>query len=1066
MKNGTDQGSAPSTLQSLGVQLMAQDSLEKKVAETADKAMLAREIELDEKRLEKTEKQYKKYTHKISQLQSKLERPNIRISEKEAIRKEIADIKDLDLKPLIADLKDLRKRLAESQKKSSIDTQNQIDDSTTQLPTETKQEFLIRTGKITAFGSSNGFIQDDNAKPENLPNHQNLIAPGLEGLEKINDEEYDYGSVSDDDDEIVEVFPTQANIDDGDEATYQRRLKQWVSRRSRLRAENRPDYVDDPTIEEWRKPHPTNNDAVLNDEFRIPGDIYPSLFDYQKTCVQWLWELYAQKTGGIIGDEMGLGKTVQLISFLAGLHYSGKLDKPILIVCPATVLKQWCNEFHRWWPAMRTVILHSIGTGMTGKKSKKDLDDDEALELLMEQSEYGSKKSLGGLQSDRNAKDLINKVVSKGHVIITTYVGARIYSKYLLPVKWGYVALDEGHKIRNPDSYITLTCKQFKTPNRVILSGTPIQNNLVELWSLFDFVFPGRLGTLPVFQRQFCVPINLGGYANATNVQVQTSYKCAVILRDLIAPYLLRRVKSDVAKDLPKKSEMVLFCKLTSQQRTLYENFLSSEDVTKIVKGSRNALYGIDILRKICNHPDLVDLSVKGKLAPNGTSTKIQERSGKLQVVNTLLDTWVGEGRKVLVFTQTRQMLDILQQFMEAKVRENKMRYNFLRMDGSTPIGSRQTLVDQFNNDPQYPVFLLTTRVGGLGVNLTGASRVIIYDPDWNPSTDLQARERAWRLGQKKDVTIYRLMIAGSIEEKIYHRQIFKQLLTNKILKDPKQKRFFKMNDLYDLFTLGDDNTKGTETADISTASPLNNGKDDDDFLQVSQIKGVSSLQHFEDGSNSNDDGEKEDADLMAGLFKSSGIHSTLEHDSVLNASSDANLIDSEATRIAEEAVKALRESRKETRKTNIGVPTWTGKFGKAGRLQSPQKKKASMSIGGSLSTSRVNSNTTSREGSPSPIVSSSSILASMQKKKQQTMAPKTARRQMVSTEDDAALIRRLSEYMSGIDGFFSTSGAILDNLNVDVSNEKTVKVVRGMLKSICTWDKTKKGWILNEEFR
>ena len=162
----------------------------------------------------------------------------------------------------------------------------------------------------------------------------------------------------------------------------------------------------------------------------------------------------------------------------------------------------------------------------------------------------------------------------------------------------GYVVLDEGHKIRNPDLDISLTCKMIKTVNRIILSGTPIQNNLIELWSLFDFVFPGRLGTLPVFQQQFSIPINIGGYANSNNLQVKTAYKCAVVLRDLISPYMLRRLKSDVAKDLPKKNEMVLFVKLTKPQQELYEKFLQSEDLDSILKGKRNMLMGIDIFER------------------------------------------------------------------------------------------------------------------------------------------------------------------------------------------------------------------------------------------------------------------------------------------------------------------------------------------------------------------------------------------------------------------------------------------------------------------------------------
>ncbi|KAH9245779.1 hypothetical protein BASA81_016716 [Batrachochytrium salamandrivorans] len=284
------------------------------------------------------------------------------------------------------------------------------------------------------------------------------------------------------------------------------------------------------------------------------------------------------------------------------------------------------------------------------------------------------------------------------------------------------------------------------------------------------FVFPGRLGTLPVFQTQFSVPISLGGYANASNIQVQTAYKCACILRDLISPYMLRRMKSDVASDLPKKSEQVLFCRLSHIQRREYELFLST---------NRPADYGA------------------------------VEKSGKMIVVKALLQMWKSQGHRVLLFSQTRQMLDILESFIRNEG------YVFLRMDGTTPIQQRSRLVDSFNYDESRFVFLLTTKVGGLGINLTSANRVIIFDPDWNPSTDMQARERAWRLGQKKSVTIYRLMTSGTIEEKIYHRQIFKQFLTNKILKDPRQRRFFKSNDLHDLFVLGGQEETTTETGDL-----------------------------------------------------------------------------------------------------------------------------------------------------------------------------------------------------------------------------------------------------------
>lgn len=549
----------------------------------------------------------------------------------------------------------------------------------------------------------------------------------------------------------------------------------------------------------------------------------------------------------------GLGKTIQIIAFLAGLHYSGKLDAPVVIVCPATLLKQWVKEFHRWWPPMRVAILHSSGSGMNGSKGEnsRDKDDDSFSEdyngtgkRQKTKKRFGGGKRLSKTEShERTVADtLVERISAKGHVIVTTYAGLRIHSSRLLRQSWSYIVLDEGHNIRNPDADITLRCKQFKTPHRIILSGTPIQNNLNELWSLFDFVFPGRLGTLPVFQSQFAIPINLGGYANASNIQVQTAYKCAVVLRDLINPYLLRRMKIDVASDMPKKSEQVLFCKLTPPQRKAYENFLKSDELNSIMDGKRHALFGIDVVRKICNHADILGRELHQHDEDYGDYTK----SGKMVVVKTLLEMWQKGKHRVLLFSQTRTMLDILEKFIK---REG---YSYRRMDGTTPIQNRMGLVDEFNARDDIYVFLLTTKVGGLGVNLTGADRVIIFDPDWNPSTDVQARERAWRLGQTRSVTIYRLMTSGTVEEKIYHRQIFKQFLTNKILKDPKQRRFFKSHDMADLFTLEDENAVGTETGGIFAGSEVavksqgkrkSSKRDVDNVDEVAKIEGVRKIE-------------------------------------------------------------------------------------------------------------------------------------------------------------------------------------------------------------------------------
>jgi DNA excision repair protein ERCC-6 len=756
-----------------------------------------------------------------------------------------------------------------------------------------------------------------------------------------------------------------AGIDDGNEQMYQHRLHVWVAKRSAARHRKHqqnptPEIeaeTEDAAEEEWFKPCPDAPDHQFENGIKLPGDIYPALFDYQKTGVQWLGELYAQQVGGIIGDEMGLGKTIQIISFLAGLHYSKKLTKPIIVVAPATVLRQWVNEFHRWWPPLRVSILHSSGSGMLNIGGESHIEEVEVA--------YGGAQKKPG-KSQKAAKKIVDRVVNHGHVLVTTYAGLQTYADVLISVDWGYAVLDEGHKIRNPNTAITIYCKELRTANRVILSGTPMQNNLVELWSLFDFVFPMRLGTLVNFRQAFEVPIKLGGYANATNLQVLTATKCAETLKSAISPYLLQRLKVDVASDLPKKSEQVLFCKLTRPQREAYEAFLSSEEMSSIFKGSRQSLYGIDILRKICNHPDLLDPRLRG--TPDykwGNPNK----SGKMQVVKALLEMWKRFGHKTLLFSQGVQMLNIIENFVKGLDG-----YKHLRMDGSTSIKDRQGLVDQFNNDPEIHVFLLTTKVGGLGVNLTGANRVIIFDPDWNPSTDVQARERAWRLGQKKEVTIYRLMTAGTIEEKIYHRQIFKQFLTNKILKDPKQRQTFQMKDLYDLFTLGGTENGTTETGEMFKGTEVQfqnspkpvivegdmkrsgaaSGVQTDfvikDFLpsgstetqkqgdadtQVRNLTGVASLEAFR-GDPVEDKPSSDEARLIEGIFARSGVHSALEHDQIINGkkrlSADRGMLEREAKKIAAEAAAELRKAGETARGIQPGTVTWTGEFGSAGR--------------------------------------------------------------------------------------------------------------------------------------
>ena len=806
--------------------------------------------------------------------------------------------------------------------------------------------------------------------------------------------------------------PTTDNEEDGD--------SDWLPAREACEEEGEEEYAagkrNDDYSDDWGEEElgvdgrggdsgqeEEDKDSSLDDDgeveefdggFQIPSCIFHKLFPYQRTGVKWMWELHCQEAGGIVGDEMGLGKTVQIVAFIAGLHRSGKLDGPVILLCPATIMGQWVREFQKWYPPMRVVMLHTSGSS---------LDKPE---------------------------ELVRDVVKTGGVVVTTYETMRRGAEYLTRPRWSYAVLDEGHKIRNPDADVTQAVKGLDTPHRLLLSGSPIQNKLVELWSLFDFVFPGRLGTLPVFQTHFELPIAAGGYANASHFQVQTAYKCALELRELIDPYLLRRLKSDVALQLPDKQEQVLFCRLTKQQRNLYERALSSPEVVRAMEGKCKVFGALTLMRKICNHPDLQHVHVIDKPANYGCPTK----STKMQLLGKILPLWKEQGHRVLLFSQTKQMLDILEKFVQ------KMGMTYRRMDGNSNIKSRMAKIDEFNRNPQIFVFLLTTRVGGLGVNLTGGNRVIIYDPDWNPSTDLQARERSWRIGQTRDVVIYRLLVSGTIEEKIYHRQIFKQFLTNKILKDPRQRRFFKTKDLMDLFTLGEDLGAGTETGDLfadiaDEMLPEDQSDEETYFSSGARVVGaaagagktaqrvadalgsasgkepaqLASIEVQDDSTSRNSknvtelnkqfgdkgsngaqisnvvDGivlpgvtvrthkrdapkdaagsaaeKKTETDMLRQLLSSNSISSAISHDSIMNNETGANdsVSRKEAESIARRASAALRLSGQQRMADPVNIPTWTGRAGLGGAPAVIREREAAAGVAAKPRFGRVTKST------------------------------------------------------------------------------------------------------------
>lgn len=357
---------------------------------------------------------------------------------------------------------------------------------------------------------------------------------------------------------------------------------------------------------------------------------------------------------------------------------------------------------------------------------------------------------------------------TQGLVVLITYDGLRRHKESLSMIEWTGVCLDEGQKIRNPETDVAAVCKVLPSYHRIILSGTPIQNSLRELWSLFDFIYPGRLGALSVFELEFCEPIRAGGYRNASKLQAEIAVRCAATLQRIVRPYLLRRKKDDLTliTKLPKKTEQVLFCKLSERQKEIYRTVLASTEVQSVIEKRMMPFRAINTLRKLCNHPELVFQSgrvvwqdekkktSKGK-SPSGSgsssdrnrgmklnsagddsdddsghldpSTVKWEDSGKLVVLCKVLPLWYSEGHKVLLFTQTHSMLNLLELMMK------QFSFRFMRLDGMTPVAKREGIIETFNKDPTVFLMILTTRTGGVGISLTAANRVVLIDPDWNP---------------------------------------------------------------------------------------------------------------------------------------------------------------------------------------------------------------------------------------------------------------------------------------------------------------------------------------------
>jgi SNF2 family DNA or RNA helicase len=356
-----------------------------------------------------------------------------------------------------------------------------------------------------------------------------------------------------------------------------------------------------------------------------------------------------------------------------------------------------------------------------------------------------------------------------GSLIVTSYDIARRDYKQLKRIPWLYVVVDEGHNIKNPDAKRTKAIKAIPSQHKLALTGTPIQNKLEELWSLFDFAMPGFLGTRKGFRDR---------YGRYDQIEWDAVRQGPGNLKDRIRPFVMRRLKENVAKDLPPKILVDQKVELSALQVDLYKRVLASADYRWVMeeieaKGIQRSkvliLKIFTTLRSICNHPILAKEEHQG-------DTINYEDSGKLDCLKELMEEIVDGEHRALLFCQSTQMLDIIQNFFR------QWQFSFIRLDGNTPPPLRPDLVREFNGNPAIQCFLISTKAGGTGLNLTGADTVIFYDHDWNPANDSQAQDRAYRIGQTKPVTVYRLISQGTIEEKILQRQELKRTLADEII--------------------------------------------------------------------------------------------------------------------------------------------------------------------------------------------------------------------------------------------------------------------------------------------
>ncbi|RLU14719.1 hypothetical protein DMN91_012606 [Ooceraea biroi] len=657
-----------------------------------------------------------------------------------------------------------------------------------------KVQKSMKKAKTTKEKSTASFVNDENIPPP---------PPTKRRLRRANINRYN----------IQKYMPTD--------------IKEQIQNRDKnnLSAEEREAALSADSDNETKTTTSTSDVAVT------PKYFHGALRDYQLTGLQWLKVLYENGLNGILADEMGLGKTIQVIALFCHLIEKEQAG-PYLIIAPLSTLPNWLMEFERFAPDIPVVTF------------------------------YGSEFERQCLRT--KIKDKYPIADADGYttqpVVITTYEIPLRETKFLQSQKWRYIVVDEGQRIKNPDCILVNILKTVQSMNRLILTGTPLQNNLAELWSLLNFLLPEIFDDLAVFESWFNIS-ELQKEGTGKLLKQEEDKQVLMIMRDILKPFMLRREKTEVCLEIPSKKEVIVYAPLTELQYDLYKAVLthnieilskiktesiiptidgkmpkrrcflrspygsagnSSQDntlslssdasleekeignisniagwETMKLKDKKNLLmwkqytdvternkdflinihgsYRYPLYRKIVNHPYLVHCPLDDVGLPKIDEELIRS-SGKLLVLDAMLAKLKAQGHKVLLFSTMTMILDMIENYLSLRD------YYYVRLDGMTKIDMRKENIQTFNNDSDVFLFLISTRAGGIGLNLASADTVIIYDSDWNPQVDIQAMARCHRIGQTRPVVVYRLCTKGTIDEIIINRADTKRFLEKAII--------------------------------------------------------------------------------------------------------------------------------------------------------------------------------------------------------------------------------------------------------------------------------------------